>query len=203
MSYIRFLLAVFVLTFIWSLIGPHDYFTWWLEVFPAVIGFVILIVTYKRFPLTHFLYTLILIHAVILMIGGHYTYAEVPLFDWIRDFFGGARNNYDKVGHFAQGFVPFFIAREVLIRKSVVSLGWWLGFILVCICMALSASYELLEWFVSVVSGSSGDSFLGTQGYVWDTQSDMLYATIGALVALMFFTRFHDRALAQLNQVKR
>ncbi len=178
--------------------NPHDYLTWWLEVFPAVIGLIIILVTYRRFPLTNFLYTLILIHAIILCVGGHYTYAEVPLFDWIRDALGQARNNYDKIGHLAQGFVPAFIAREILLRKWVVTKKGWLGFLSITLCMALSSLYEMFEWWVSLWTGSAGDSFLGTQGYIWDTQSDMFYAMIGAIIGIFFFSRLHDRAIKNI-----
>ena len=197
MRYHLTLLITFLLVLLWSAIAPHDYLTWWLEVFPAVIGLVIILVTYRKFPLTDFLYTLILIHAIILCVGGHYTYAEVPLFDWIRDLLGQARNNYDKVGHLAQGFIPAFIAREVMLRKWVVTKSW-VGFLSIAICMALSSLYEIFEWWVSVLTGSAGDSFLGTQGYIWDTQSDMFYAMLGAMIGILFFSRFHDRAMKHI-----
>lgn len=185
--------------FIWSLIRPHDYFTWFLEVFPALIGFVILVATYRRFPLTPLLYTLLIIHAAILMLGGHYTYAEVPLGYWIRDTFHTARNNYDRIGHFAQGFVPAILAREILIRRGVVRGRGWIYFIVVSICLAFSALYELLEWRVSVATGSKGDAFLGTQGDIWDTQEDMATALIGALLAPLLLGRIHDRQLQNLK----
>lgn len=191
MRYPLWLMAVFLIVLTWSGIRPHDYLTWVLEVFPAVIWLIVLLVTYKRFPLTYFLYTLILIHAIILCVGGHYTYAEVPLFDWIRDYFGQSRNNYDKVGHFVQGFVPVFIAREILIRRKVVNWAYWINIISVAFCIALSALYELLEWWVAVWSGSAGDAFLGTQWYIWDTQSDMGYATLGAIIGVVLFARIH------------
>jgi putative membrane protein len=133
------------------------------------------------------------------MVGGHYTYAEVPLFDWIREAFGQARNNYDKVGHFAQGFVPAIIAREVIIRKSVVNGNGWRNFFIVCLCLALSAFYEFIEWWVALLSGESAEAFLGTQGYVWDTQSDMLLAFMGSILALLILSRYHDRQLSQLK----
>lgn len=199
MRYHLTLLITFLLVLIWSAIAPHDYFTWLLEVFPAIIGLILILITYKKFPLTDFLYTLILIHAIILCVGGHYTYAEVPLFDWIRDVLGQARNNYDKVGHLAQGFIPAFIAREILLRKWVVTKKGWVGFLSITLCMALSSLYEMFEWWVSVGTGSAGDSFLGTQGYIWDTQSDMFYAMIGAIIGILFFSRLHDRAISQLG----
>ncbi len=188
-------LLVFFSVFIWSAITPHDYLTWFLEVLPAVIGFILVLFTYRQFRLTDMLYWLILLHAVILMIGGHYTYAEVPLFNLIRDKFELSRNHYDKIGHFAQGFIPAIIAREILIRTSPLKQGKWLFFIVVCVCLAISAVYELIEWWVAVVSGTAADAFLGTQGYVWDTQSDMALALLGALTALVLLGKYHDRQL--------
>ncbi len=187
--------SVFSIVFIWSGIRPHDYFTWFLEVFPAVIGLTAIAITRKSFPLTPLTYWLVLIHAIILMIGGHYTYAEVPLFNWIRDFFALARNDYDKVGHFAQGFVPAIVAREILIRTSPLWSGKWLSFLVVCVCLAISAFYELIEWWVAVASGTAADAFLGTQGYAWDTQSDMAFALLGSIVALVCLSRVHNRQL--------
>ena len=181
--------------FVWSLIRPHDYFTWFLEVFPAIIGFVILVATWRRFPLTPLLYTLLIIHAAILIIGGHYTYAEVPLGYWMERVFGAARNDYDRIGHFAQGFVPAILAREILIRKNIVRSRGWLYFIVVSICLAFSALYELFEWRVAIATGSKGDAFLGTQGDVWDTQEDMATALVGALLAPLLLGRIHDRQL--------
>ncbi len=190
---------IFVLVFIWSAINPFDRFTWFLEVLPAIIGFVLLAGTMKRFPFTPLLYTLILIHCVILMVGGHYTYAEVPLFDWIRDATGGDRNNYDKLGHFAQGFIPVMIAREITIRRQVFNSGAWRNFFIVCFCLAFSAFYELIEWWVAIGTGEGAEAFLGTQGYEWDTQSDMGYALLGAIVALLTLSKIHDRQLAILS----
>jgi len=191
-------LSTFSLVLLWSVIHPHDLFTWFLEVLPALIGIVALAVVYHKFRFTEMLYWLMLAHAIILMIGGHYTYAEVPLFNWIRDAFHMARNNYDKVGHFAQGFVPALIAREILLRRSALERGKLLSFIVVCICLAISASYELFEWQVAVWTGTAADSFLGSQGDVWDTQSDMLMALIGALAAVLVLSRAHDRALTKV-----
>jgi putative membrane protein len=191
---IALLLALGVV-FVWSLIRPHDYFTWFLEVFPAIIGFGVLAATYRRFPLTPLAYTLVIIHAAILMVGGHYTYAEVPLGFWMERTFDFTRNHYDRIGHFAQGFVPAMIAREILIRKNVVRSRGWLYFIIVSICLAISAAYELFEWRVSVATGSQGDAFLGTQGDVWDTQEDMATALVGALLAPLLLGRLHDRQL--------
>jgi putative membrane protein len=189
------LLLIFFTVLLWSGINPKDQFTWFLEVVPALIGLIVIVVTYKRFPLTDLVYTLIVIHAAILCVGGHYTYAEVPLFDWIRDTFGQSRNNYDKVGHLAQGFIPAIVVRELFIRKNVVNGTRWRNFLIVSVCLALSAFYEFFEWFVAVGTGEAADAFLGTQGYVWDTQSDMLYATVGAIAALIFLSRIHDRHL--------
>ncbi len=191
----RALLTALAALFVWSAIRPHDYFTWLLEVFPVIIGAVILAATYRRFRLTPLLYTLLAIHAAILMIGGHYTYAEVPLGFWMRDVLHNARNNYDRIGHFAQGFVPAIIAREILIRRGVVRSRGWVYFIVVSICLAVSAAYELLEWRVSVATGSKGDAFLGTQGDIWDTQEDMATALIGALLAPLLLGRLHDRQI--------
>ena len=193
-------LAVFLLTLTWSGINPLDYPTWALEVLPAVIGLVILACTYRSFPLTPLLYALILIHCVVLMVGGHYTYAEVPLFDSLRPLFGWERNNYDKLGHFLQGFVPAIIAREILIRKAVLASTAWRTLFILSVCLAFSAFYELLEWAVAIVAGGSSEAFLATQGYEWDTQSDMAMALVGAIVALATLSRVHDRQLARLVQ---
>ncbi|MEO8167060.1 MAG: DUF2238 domain-containing protein [bacterium] len=193
-------LLIFFAALIWSLITPHDYFTWFLEVVPALIAFVILASTFKIFPLTPLLYWLILAHAIVLMIGGHYTYAEVPLFNTIKEVFHQDRNNYDKVGHFMQGFVPAVVAREILIRKLHLSKQRWIFFLVVCICLAVSAFYELVEWWVAVATGDSAEAFLGTQGYAWDTQSDMMLALIGAIVSLVLLRRLHDKQLSPLNK---
>lgn len=188
-------LLVFFGTLIWSAINPHDYFIWFLEVSPALAGFAVLTLTWRHFPLTPLVYWLILIHSIILMAGGHYTYSEMPLFEWFKEIFDLQRNNYDKVGHFAQGFVPAMIAREILIRKKVINGKGWLNFLVVCFCLALSAFYELIEWWVAVLSGDSATAFLATQGYVWDTQSDMLLALIGAIASLLTLNKIHDRQL--------
>lgn len=189
---------VFAAVLAWSAWQPHDYPTWWLEVLPALVALVVLAATRKSFPLTPLLYGLILVHSIILMVGGHYTYAEVPLGDWVRDWVGGERNNYDKLGHLAQGFIPAMVARELLLRFSVVARKSWVGFLVVCICLAISAFYELVEWWVALLSSEAAESFLGTQGYVWDTQSDMFWALIGALAALLLLSRVHDRQLGRL-----
>lgn len=184
--------VVFVVTFVWSAIEPKDTFTWFLEVLPALIGAAILLFTYQRFKLTSLLYFFILIHCIILMVGGHYTYAEVPIFD---DLFGAARNNYDKLGHFAQGFVPALIARELLLRLNIVNGKAWMNLFAVSVCLAFSAFYELIEWWVAVATGENAEAFLGTQGYVWDTQSDMAFALLGAIVCLSLMAKWHDRQL--------
>lgn len=189
-------LSVFSTVFVWSGIRPHDYFTWFLEVFPAALGLAAIITTRKSFPLTPLAYWLILVHAVILMIGGHYTYAEVPLFNWIKDAFGMGRNNYDKVGHLAQGFIPAIVAREILIRTSPLRPGKLLAFLVICVCLAISAFYELIEWWVATATGTAAEAFLGTQGYVWDTQSDMAFALAGAVVSLIVLSKIHNRQLA-------
>jgi putative membrane protein len=199
MKLIYTLLVLLGLLFAWSAINPHDYFTWFLEVLPAIIGLAILSLTFQKFRFTNLVYTLIFIHCAILIVGGHYTYAEVPLFDWIQDSFNQSRNNYDKLGHFAQGFVPAMIARELLIRKKVLLKSNWLNFIVVSIALAISAAYEFIEWGVSLLTGEGGDSFLGTQGYIWDTQSDMLYATIGAILALIILSKSHNKQLKTIE----
>jgi putative membrane protein len=192
---------VFMGVLVWSGIQPKDYATWGLEVAPAVLGLLILWATRRSFPLTTLLYLMILVHCVILMVGGHYTYAEVPLGEWVKPLFQFERNHYDKLGHFAQGFVPALIAREVLLRRRVLARRGWLGFLVLCICLALSATYELLEWAVAEWSAQGAEAFLGTQGYVWDTQSDMAFAGIGALVALVTMRRFHDRQLRKFSSL--
>lgn len=191
-------LSVFFAVLAWSAWKPHDYPTWWLEVSPALIALVLLVATRRKFPLTPLAYWLILFHAVVLMIGGHYTYAEVPAGDWVRELVGGSRNNYDKLGHLAQGFIPAIIAREVLVRFEVVGRRGWLGFLVVCICLAISALYELIEWWVALFSEEAAESFLGTQGYVWDTQSDMFFAMLGAILAVVLLSRVHDRQLRDM-----
>jgi len=192
-------ILAFITILIWSGINPHDYFTWFLEVLPALIGVIVLWKTEKSFPLTELSYNLILIHAIILMVGGHYTYAEVPLFDAIKDIFNLSRNNYDKLGHFAQGFVPAILAREIFIRKNVVNAKGWENFLVVTFCLGFSAFYELVEWVVALSSGESAEAFLGTQGYVWDTQSDMGLAVVGAIIALLTLSKIHDKQLDKLQ----
>ncbi|QUM87157.1 DUF2238 domain-containing protein [Moritella sp. 36] len=185
----------FAVVLIWSGIDPKDQFTWFLEVVPAIIGAVILALTYNSFRLTSLLYGFILAHCIVLMIGGHYTYAEVPFFDGL---FGAERNNYDKVGHFFQGFVPALIARELLIRKNVVNGDRWRVLFIISVSLAFSAFYELIEWWVALTTGENAEAFLGTQGYIWDTQSDMGLALLGAIVSVLLLSKFHDR---QLNDI--
>ncbi|GEL11370.1 putative membrane protein [Flavobacterium glycines] len=198
MKNIYIMLSIFFITLSWCIINPNEKFTCFLEIVPAIIGLLILAFTFNKFRFTNFTYFLILIHCIILFIGGHYTYAEVPLFDYIRNVFHQSRNNYDKVGHFAQGFIPAMIIRELFIRKKVINNKSFFNFIIVCICLAISAAYEWIEWGVSLVTAEEGDAFLGTQGYIWDTQSDMLFATIGAITALIMFAKIQDKQIQKL-----
>jgi len=182
-----------------SAVRPHDYFTWFLETAPIFIGVPILVATSRRFPLTPLAYRLVLLHAIILMVGGHYTYAEVPLGYWMKSALGLARNDYDRIGHFAQGFVPAILAREVLIRRLPLPRGKWLFFLVTCVCLAISASYELVEWATAVATGDAATAFLGTQGDPWDTQWDMFTALVGALTAQLALGRVHDGEIASLH----
>lgn len=186
---------------IWSGIDPKDRPTWFLEVLPAVIGLIVLAITYKSFRLTPLVYTLILAHCIILMVGGHFTYAQVPLFDTLKDLLGSSRNNYDKVGHFAQGFIPALIAREIVLRKKIIYGAAWQLFFIVSFCLGLSAFYELIEWWVALAAGGGAEDFLGTQGYVWDTQSDMGFALLGAIAGLLCLSKLHDRQLANIGRL--
>jgi putative membrane protein len=194
----------------WSAVGPFDRFTWFLEVVPVLIGVPLALAGRRRFPLSSLLLVLLGVHSVILIVGGHYTYARVPLGGWAMEWFGWTRNNYDKVGHFAQGFVPAILVREILVRTSPLGLkqptrsagstpGKWLAFLVVNVCLAFSAFYELLEWAVAAASGAAAEDFLGTQGYVWDTQSDMAWALGGAIVALGLLSRWHDRSMERVR----
>lgn len=191
-------IAILAGVFVWSAIEPRDRPTWYLEVFPVIIGVVVLAATYHSFRLTSLLYVLILLHCIVLLVGGHYTYAEVPLFNEMKTVFGFERNNYDKIGHIMQGFVPAMIARELIIRLGIMRGRYWRDFFIICFCLALSAFYELLEWWVALVSEQAAEAFLGTQGYEWDTQSDMGYALIGAVAALVLLSKLHDRQLREL-----
>jgi putative membrane protein len=199
--YYALLLAILGAVSVWSAIQPHDRFTWYLEVFPVMIALPILLFTYKRFPFSRLAYALILVHALILLIGGHYTYAEMPLFNWLRDANGWDRNYYDRLGHVAQGFIPAIVAREILLRTSPLRPGKWLFFLVLCIALAISALYEMLEWWVAVASGSDAVAFLATQGDVWDTQWDMFLALLGALAALLLLSGWHDRSMRRLGVV--
>jgi putative membrane protein len=192
-------LFIFTIGLILSGIQPKDMFTWFLEVFPAILGMIILIFTYQKFQFSSLTYWAILIHCYILFIGGHYTYAEVPLFDWIRDEFHLERNNYDKIGHFAQGFVPSLIARELFIRLEWVKKGMPLFILTLFTALAISALYELLEWAVALGTGESADAFLGTQGYIWDTQSDMFMAMLGSISMLLLFSNWQDKSILEEN----
>lgn len=189
----------------WSLVRPHDLLTWFLEVAPVLIGVPLMLATQRRFPLSTLLLALVWWHAVVLIVGGHYTYARVPLGEWWMEWFGWTRNNYDKLGHFAQGFVPAILTREILLRTSPLRdrgdgrASRWLGFLVVNVCLGFSAFYELVEWWVALLSQEAADAFLGTQGYVWDTQSDMAWALVGALAALALLSRAHDRSMARIN----
>ncbi|HPY39111.1 MAG TPA: DUF2238 domain-containing protein [Thiolinea sp.] len=194
-------LIIFFAVLIWSAIHPHDYFTWFLEVLPALIGLLVLVISRNSFPLTPLLYALILVHCIVLMVGGHYTYAEVPLFNDFKTWFGFERNNYDKLGHFIQGFVPALIARELIVRKGIIPQRFWMNFFIVCFCLAFSAFYELIEWAVASATGESAEAFLGTQGYLWDTQSDMAYALAGSILALALLGKWQDRQLERFPRL--
>ncbi|HWP77465.1 MAG TPA: DUF2238 domain-containing protein [Methylomirabilota bacterium] len=196
----RVLLGVGAAALLVSGIAPHDRLTWLLEVAPILIAVPVLLATARRFPLTPLAYRLIFVHALILMLGGHYTYAEVPLGDWVADALGLARNPYDRLGHLAQGFVPAIVVREILIRRSPLRPGKWLAFLVVCVCLAISAAYELVEWWSALIGGENADAFLGTQGDQWDTQWDMFTALVGAIAALALLGRYHDRQIARLEE---
>ncbi|RDH89148.1 MAG: DUF2238 domain-containing protein [endosymbiont of Seepiophila jonesi] len=195
--------GILLILFLSGLDPVADRLTWLLETVPVMIGLVLLTITWQRFPLTPLLYRLLALHAVILMIGGYYTYAEVPLFNTLRDSLDLSRNHYDRIGHFAQGFIPAILAREILLRRSPLQPGRWLAFIAISICLAFSAFYELIEWWVALASGEAAEAFLGTQGDPWDTQTDMFLALIGAIMALLLLQRVHNRALANLLSVNR
>ena len=185
---------------IWSGILPHDRLTWYMEVAPVLIGLPLLVATTKRYPLSSLLYRLLFLHGVILMVGGHYTYAEVPLGQWVQNILGLSRNHYDRLGHFAQGFIPAILARELLLRQTPLIPGRWLGFLCISICLAFSAFYELIEWWAAIWLGQSAEAFLGTQGDVWDTQWDMFLALCGASLAIPLLSPAHDRSLDKLSR---
>jgi len=192
------LLALVLGVLAWSGLAPHDRFTWFLEVAPVLMGLPLVLLTARRFPLTPLAYTLLALHACILMVGGKYTYAEVPLGFWVRDALGWTRNHYDRLGHLAQGFIPALVAREVMLRTSPLRPGKWLFFLVLCVALALSATYELIEWWTAAGTGEAADAFLGTQGDVWDTQWDMMLAGIGAILSQLLLSRWHDRQLRAL-----
>lgn len=192
------LLVLTIAALVFSYIGAKEPFTWWLEVAPVFLGLFFLII-FRKFKFTNLIYVVIFLHFLVLIIGGHYTYAEVPGFDWMNKILGGTRNNYDKIGHFMQGFSPALIVREIFIRKNVVNGKKWLFFLVLCFVMFVSSTYELIEWLVSVSTGDKGDSFLGTQGYIWDTQTDMLMALIGGVVAQVFLANYQDFLIKKNN----
>ena len=194
------LLATVVAVIFWSGWRPYDRLTWWLEASPGLAGLIILAATYRRFRFTTLCYTLIALHICVLCVGGHYTYARVPLFNWLQPIFGWQRNDYDRLGHLMQGFVPAIIAREVLIRFEVLRRKKWLPFLVLSICLGISAFYELIEWWTALASGAAATDFLGTQGDVWDTQSDMFCAFIGVICALLFLSALHNRAIRKLEE---
>jgi putative membrane protein len=181
---------------IWSGVGPKDRLTWWLEVAPTLIGVVVLVALRERFRFTPLLQALIAAHMILLAVGGHYTYAEVPIGDWFRDTFNLGRNHYDRLGHFAQGFVPTLIAREIIVRRGIIPSRAWTAFFAGCTAMTLSAVYELIEWVAATIYGQNADAFLGGQGDIWDTQKDMACALVGAVAALLLLSRWHDRQIA-------
>jgi putative membrane protein len=193
------LLALTLLVLAWSGWLPHDRFTWWLEVSPGIAAIVLLVATYRRFRLTTLCYTLIALHIAVLCVGGHYTYARVPVFDWLRPVFGWQRNHYDRLGHFMQGLVPAMIAREIFVRLKILQRKNWMPFLIICVCLAISGFYELLEWWSALIAGALAIDFLGTQGDVWDTQCDMFLALVGATCALLFLSHVHDRALRKIE----
>lgn len=196
------LLGVVAAALVVSGIGPYDRTTWVLEIFPVLLGAPVLVATYQRFPLTPLVYRLLCLHALILILGGHYTYARVPAGFWVQDLLDLSRNHYDRLGHFAQGFIPAILVREILVRCSPLRPGAWLNFVVASICLAISACYEFIEWWAALAGGEAAESFLGTQGDVWDTQWDMFLALIGAITALLVLSRFHDRALARLASAR-
>jgi len=193
------LLGALILALVLSALNPFDGLTWWLETFPVLLGLPIVLLTCRKFPLTPLSYRLLFIHALILIVGAHYTYARVPLGFWVQDLFDLSRNHYDRLGHLAQGFIPAILVREILIRRSVIQAGKWLFFIVTCVCLSISAFYELIEWWVAIAAQQGAVDFLGTQGGIWDTQSDMLMALVGALISQLLLGQSHNRALLRLR----
>jgi putative membrane protein len=199
-KYPTILLIIVLVFWVWSGINPHDTrLTWVLETFPFMLALPVMLLTYRKFPLTHLTYTLIAIHAMILMLGGHYSYAKVPLGFWMEDWFGWSRNNYDKIGHFMQGLGPAIYVREIVARTSPLKPGIWLGFMSIVVPLAFSALYEIIEWLASLSDPTDTEAFLGTQGYIWDTQTDMFWCLIGSVVALILFTRLHNKYLSRMD----
>jgi len=196
------LLVLVAIVFGWSGWRPYDRFTWWLEIAPVLGGIALLLATYRRFEFTTLCYALMALHLCVLCVGGHYTYARVPTFDWLRDLFGWERNHYDRLGHFMQGFVPAIVAREIFVRLDIVKRATWRPFLIVAVCLAISAFYELTEWWAALFSGEAANDFLGSQGDPWDTQADMLIASIGAAFALLLLSRLHDRALRKIERAQ-
>ena len=194
------LIILFFIVLIWSGINPYDQTLWFLETIPVLGGVLALFLTYKRFKFTNLTYIFILIHCCILFIGAHYSYAREPFFEWIKAAFELNRNNYDKVGHFAQGFIPALITRELLIRLKVIAKKSWIPFITICICLSISAVYELFEWLIAVLIKQSADDFLGMQGYEWDTQSDMLCALIGASCAIILLSKIQNKQISKMDK---
>jgi putative membrane protein len=189
------LIATLSIVFLWSAIAPLERLTWWLEIFPILIALPILFLSYKNLQFTRLAYCLMVVHSIILLIGGHYTYAEVPLFNWLKDTLELTRNYYDRVGHLVQGFVPAIITREILLKKSPLVSGRWLFFMVCCICLSISVMYEFIEWWTAVIEGGAADAFLGTQGDVWDTQWDMFCALIGSIAAQLLLAKMHDKQM--------
>jgi len=193
-------ITIYVVVLIWSAINPKDYLVWLLETGPMMAGGVVLAFTYKSFKLTPLSYFWLMFFFMIFAVGGHYTYAEVPLFNYIQEVCGHSRNNFDKLAHFFQGFIPAILAREVFVRKNVFQHRGWMNFCVVCFCLALSAFYELIEWWAALISEEAAESFLGTQGYIWDTQSDMGLALLGSIISLVVFSNLHDKQIQKLTQ---
>jgi len=185
---------------VWSAIKPHDSVTWFLEVLPALLAVAILAFFYRRFRFTDLVYTIVWFHCIVLIVGGKYTYAEMPLFDYFKEFFGWTRNNYDKLGHFMQGFSPALIAREVFIRQNVINGNRWTFFMAVAVPLAFSAFYEFVEWWGAVATGDSAEAFLGTQGYVWDTQTDMFMCFVGSTTSLIIFGQLQNKQIKELGR---
>ena len=194
----RVLVVLVVVTLVVSGIQPFDRTTWWLEIAPILVGLPLLVVTHRTFPLTGLAYRLLFVHAVVSAVGGHYTYARVPVGAWLQQALDLSRNHYDRVGHLVQGFVPAIVVREVLLRKTPLGPGLWLFVLVTCVCLAVSAGYEIVEWWAALVLGESASAFLGTQGDMWDTQWDMFLALLGALIAQLSLSRAHDRALVRV-----